>query len=46
MNVLFQGYLNNELFYYYGDVKIQELSYRIQFLLNNFDKVDLKVVKY
>jgi hypothetical protein len=40
------GYLNNKLFYYYGDIKIQELSYRIQFLLNNFDKMDLKTVKY
>lgn len=46
MNILSQGYLNNKLFYYYGDVKIQELSYRIQFLLNNFDKVDFKAVKY
>ena len=46
VNLLSKGYLNNKLFYYYGDVKIQELSYRIQFLLNNFDKIDLKTVKY
>ena len=46
INLLSKGYLNNKLFYYYGDVKIQELSYRIQFLLNNFDKMDLKTVKY
>lgn len=45
-NLLYIGYLNNKLFYYYGDVKIQELFYRIQFLLNNFDKIDLKTVKY
>jgi len=25
---------------------MQEISYRIQFLLNNFDKMDLKTVKY
>ena len=46
INLLSKGYLNNKLFYYYVDVKIQELSYRIQFLLNNFDKMDLKTVKY
>lgn len=46
INLLFEGYLNNKLYYYYRDVKIQELSYRIQFLLNNFDKIDLKTVKY
>lgn len=46
INLLSVGYLNNKLFYYYGDIKIQELSYRIQFLLNNFDKMDLKTVKY
>lgn len=46
INLLSKDYLNNKLFYYYGDVKIQELFYRIQFLLNNFDKIDLKTVKY
>lgn len=46
INLLSKDYLNNKLFYYYGDVKIQELFYRIQFLLNNFDKIDLKAVKY
>ena len=46
INLLSTGFLNNKLFYYYGDVKIQELSYRIQFLLDNFDKIDLKTVKY
>lgn len=46
INLLSKGLLNNKLFYYYGDVKIQELSYRIQFLLNNFDKIDLQTVKY
>jgi hypothetical protein len=46
INLLSGGYLNNKLFYYYGDIKIQELSYRIQFLLDNFDKMDLKTVKY
>lgn len=46
INLLSTGYLNNKLFYYYGDIKIQELSYRVQFLLNNFDKMDLNTVKY
>jgi hypothetical protein len=46
INLLSCGYLNNKLFYYYGDIKIKELSYRIQFLLDNFDKMDLKTVKY
>ena len=46
INLLSKNYLNNKLFYYYGDVKIQELSDRIQFLLNNFDKIDLNTVRY
>lgn len=46
VSLLSKGYLNNKLFYYYGDIKIQELSHRIQFLLNNFDKIDFKTVKY
>ena len=46
INFLSKGYLNNKLFYYYGDIKIHELSYRIQYVLNNFDKMDLKIVKY
>jgi hypothetical protein len=46
INVLSSDCLNNKLFYYYGGIKIHELSYRIQFLLNNFDKIDLKTVKY
>lgn len=46
VNLLNKGYLNNKLFYYYGDIKVVELSYRIQFLLDNFDKINLKTVKY
>jgi hypothetical protein len=46
VDLLSKGYLNKKLFYYYGDIKIQELSWRIQFLLDNFDKIDLKAVKY
>lgn len=46
INLLSKGCLNNKLFYYYKGVKLNELSYRIQFLLNNFDKMDLKTVKY
>ena len=45
-NLLFQGLLNGKFFYYYGDVKTIELGYRIQFLIDNFDKIDLKTVKY
>jgi hypothetical protein len=44
--LLTKGLLNGKIFYYYGDVKINELGYRIQFLLDNFDKINLNTVKY
>jgi hypothetical protein len=46
VNLLSKGFLNGKLFYYFGDIKTTELGYRIQFLLDNFDKMDLKTVKY
>lgn len=45
-NLLSQGLLNGKIFYYYGDVKIIELGHRIQFLIDNFDRIDLKTTKY
>lgn len=41
-----KGLLNGKIFYYYEDIKINELGYRIQFLLDNFDKINLNTVKY
>jgi hypothetical protein len=46
VNLLSKGFLNGKPFYYFGDIKINELGYRIQFLLDNFDKMNLKTVKY
>jgi hypothetical protein len=44
--LLSKGFLNGKIFYYYGDIKIYELEQRLQFLLNNFDKINLNTVKY
>jgi hypothetical protein len=45
-NLLNTSTLNGKLFYYYGDIKTNEVGYRIKFLLDNFDKVDFRTVKY
>ena len=45
-NLLNTSYLNGKLFYYYGDIKTNEVGYRIKFLLDNFDKLDYRSVKY
>ena len=46
VNLLSKSFLKGKPFYYFGDIKLIELGYRIQFLLDNFDKIDLKTVKY
>ena len=45
-NLLKTSTLNGKLFYYYGDIKTNEVGYRIKFLLDNFDKVNFRSVKY